>query len=70
MINHVSHVSKKDIKEAFRYALNPTILAIVIIALIFSKFLEFSNVGNELLDLLKGLGIYYFTITSFLITCS
>lgn len=60
----VTRVRLKEFMHALKYALNPTILVVVIIALIFSKYLQFSNVGVEFFNLLKG----WETITSFILS--
>jgi len=63
----VTRVRLKEFMHALKYALNPTILVVVIIALIFSKYLQFSNVGVEFFNLLKGLEIITSFILSFVI---
>lgn len=59
-----TRIGFKEFKQALKYALNPTIIGVVIAALIFSKYILFSNIGIEFLNILKG----WETIASFLIS--
>jgi integral membrane protein (TIGR00529 family) len=63
----VTHVRFKEFTHALRHALNPTILIVVIVALIFSKYLQFSNVGVEFFNLLKGWETIFSFAISFII---
>ena len=63
----VTRVRLREFMHALKYALNPTILVVVIIALIFSKYLQFSNVGVEFVNLLKDWEIITSFILSFVI---
>lgn len=50
----ISGVNYGEFREAILRALNPTILAVVIAAFIFSEFIQFSNVGVEIFNILEG----------------
>jgi len=63
----VTHTRFKEFMHALKHALNPTISIIVIVALIFSKYLQFSNVGVEFFNLLEGWEIVFSFVFSFII---
>ncbi|MEM4466751.1 MAG: DUF401 family protein [Nitrososphaerota archaeon] len=63
----ISRTSYREFKEAIKRALNPTIIMVVVVAFIFSKFIQISSVGTEMFSILKGLEAFISFLISFII---